>query len=81
VGAPPREVTEAMRGGFTDGELGSALRGTLTTLLAGYVISATLGALLATTSRGSHTIEPLVDGPYAPPMSLLIPGHRYLHRA
>jgi ABC-type nitrate/sulfonate/bicarbonate transport system permease component len=75
--APPTEVAEAMREGFTDGEFGSALRGTLTTFLLGYLIAATLGVatgfFIATTSWGRNAVEPLVDGLYATPMSLLIP--------
>jgi NitT/TauT family transport system permease protein len=75
--APPTEVAEALRDGFTDGNFGPALRGTLTTFLVGYLISAVLGVLLgffiATTSWGKNTVEPLVDALYATPMSLLIP--------
>lgn len=75
--APPTDVADALWDGFSDGEFLTALRGTLTTFLAGYLIAATLGVLLgffiATTSWGRNTLEPLVDGLYATPMSLLIP--------
>ena len=75
--APPTEVAEAMRDGFTDGDFAAALRGTLTTFLVGYLIAAVLGVSLgffiATTSWGKNTVEPLVDALYATPMSLLIP--------
>ncbi|MGH9135990.1 MAG: ABC transporter permease [Acidimicrobiales bacterium] len=75
--APPTEVADALWEGFTDGEFLGALRGTLTTFLVGYLIAATLGVsigfLIATTSWGRNTLEPLVDALYATPMSLLIP--------
>jgi ABC-type nitrate/sulfonate/bicarbonate transport system permease component len=75
--APPTEVAEALRDGFTDGDFLAALKGTLTTFFAGYVISAVLGVLIgffiATTSWGRNAVEPLVDALYATPMSLLIP--------
>lgn len=75
--APPTEVAEALRDGFTDGDFASALRGTLTTFLVGYLIAAFLGVFMgffiATTSWGKNTVEPLIDALYATPMSLLIP--------
>jgi ABC-type nitrate/sulfonate/bicarbonate transport system permease component len=75
--APPTEVAEALWEGFTDGDFLTALRGTLTTFFVGYVIAAVLGVLLgfliATTSWGRNTLEPLTDALYATPMSLLIP--------
>lgn len=75
--APPTEVAEALWDGFADGNFGTALRGTLTTFLVGYAISAVLGVLIgffiATTSWGRNAVEPLTDALYATPMSLMIP--------
>lgn len=75
--APPTEVVQALWDGFVDGDFLSAMGGTLTTFLVGYAISAVLGVFLgffiATTSWGRNTLEPLIDGLYATPMSLLIP--------
>jgi ABC-type nitrate/sulfonate/bicarbonate transport system permease component len=75
--APPTEVAEALWDGFADGDFLTALRGTMTTFLVGYLIAAFLGVVLgffiATTSWGRNTLEPLTDGLYATPMSLLIP--------
>lgn len=75
--APPTQVLDAFWEGFADGDFGTALRGTMTTFLVGYLISATLGVLvgfaIATTSWGRNTLEPLTDALYATPMSLFIP--------
>jgi ABC-type nitrate/sulfonate/bicarbonate transport system permease component len=75
--APVTEVAEALWEGFVEGDFLTALRGTLTTFAVGYVIAAVLGVFLgffiATTSWGRNTLEPLIDGLYATPMSLLIP--------
>lgn len=76
--APLTDVLDSLWKGFVDdGELTSALFGTLTAFLVGYGISAVggvlLGFVIATTTWGRNTLEPLVDAAYATPMSLLIP--------
>jgi NitT/TauT family transport system permease protein len=75
--APVTEVAESLWDGIVNDELLRTLASTLWACAIGYTIAAVGGVLIAfviaTTTWGRNTIEPLVDAAYATPMTLLIP--------
>lgn len=75
--APLSEVLTAIWEGFADGTLTSAVAGTMVTMGLGYLIAAVLGVSLGlwigVSRYARNTIEPLVHAAYATPVSLMIP--------
>lgn len=75
--APPTEVLPELWEDTVSGEIPQAVAGTVTTMLVGYIIASivgvTTGVIIALSSWGRNTIDPIVNALYAAPMSLLIP--------
>lgn len=75
--APPTRVFPMLWEVISSGEILDAALGTVSTMLVGYciavVLGITIGALIALSTWGRNTIEPLVNALYSAPMSLLIP--------